>query len=250
LYYFLPALLAGSYFAVSETRGVAERIKICHWDPSVERAVKTWTTRAVLRAMPCHAARWSSGWRKKRSSCTSQCFRNENKNSKEHQLMVVNYSRIFAFRAESWNLTPTNKRWISVCVCVCVYIYIHTHILTCTHTYTHIHTYIHTYIHKHTHTYTHTHIHTYIYTYIRTPYTHIYIHTYVHTYTCTYTHIYIARTHTPHVNIPSVTPHRTVLAFIIEPSQWMLYREATGVHCVKYTKDINTMCGLNTDLLV
>jgi len=34
-------LFAGSYFAVSETRRVVQGIKICHWDPSVERAVKT-----------------------------------------------------------------------------------------------------------------------------------------------------------------------------------------------------------------
>jgi hypothetical protein len=41
MHYFLPALFAGSYFAVSKTRGVAQGIKNCHWDPSVERAVKT-----------------------------------------------------------------------------------------------------------------------------------------------------------------------------------------------------------------
>jgi len=39
--------------------------------------------------------------------------------------MVVNYSRIFALRVESWNLTPQKKRWISV------YIYTHTYIHIC-----------------------------------------------------------------------------------------------------------------------
>jgi len=77
---------------------------------------------------------------------------------------------------------------------------------------------------------------------------HMYIHIYVCVrvwgYVCVYIHTYI------HVNIPSIPPHRTVCAFIIELSQLMLYREATGFRCVNFTGHINTHFGLTTGLLV
>lgn len=109
-------LLAGSCFAVCQTRGVIPRIRMFNSDHSVGRSMN------IFCVIP-HNVQWHEG---KRGTTSTTNFlqgkknRRKNKDTESTKTFLegggdVNYSRIFGFCGVSWNLAPTKREGRMYC---------------------------------------------------------------------------------------------------------------------------------------
>jgi hypothetical protein len=101
----------GSFFAVSQILGVSPRIKIHHADSSMDRGIKI--VPQVEQVFDLYRM-MSKELKERKKQLPSQWFCKEKKKKRNIKLFLgggggVNYSRIFSFRGESWNLTPAKS---------------------------------------------------------------------------------------------------------------------------------------------
>jgi hypothetical protein len=102
------SLFAGSYYAVSQIRGVTQRNKIHQPGPSMARSITT--VRQLEQVFEPHRVMFKELKKKKKKQLLSQCLckRKERHYKILHCFFLgggVNYLRTFSFSWGSWNIT-------------------------------------------------------------------------------------------------------------------------------------------------